>query len=193
MSGPAVFGVVGRSGSGKTSLLELLIPHLTKQGLAVGTVKHTSHGFLADRPGKDSYRLYESGAASVALISHQQLATFTRRSDEASPDVSLDTALASLARGLDVVLVEGFSWEPIPRFVLVPESESPIPEHLSRGEVLGILRIPAKPDGRKPSFSQALVDAITGEIEQQVRQGGTNPPVDSGAGENEADLPTGGR
>jgi len=193
MSEPAVVGVVGRSGSGKTSLLELLISHLTARGLSVGTVKHTSHGFLADRPGKDSYRLYESGAASVALISRQQLATFTRRSDDAGPDVSLDTALASLARGLDVVLVEGFSWEPIPRFVLVPESESPIPEHLSRGEVLGILRIPAKPDGRKPSFSQALVDAITGEIEQRVRHGGTNPPVDSGAGENEADLPTGGR
>jgi molybdopterin-guanine dinucleotide biosynthesis protein B len=192
MSGPAVFGVVGRSGSGKTSLLELLIPHLTKRGLAVGTVKHTSHGFLADRPGKDSYRLYESGAASVALISRQQLATFTRRSDDASPDVSLDTALASLPEGLDLVLVEGFSWEPIPRFVLVPDSESPIPDHLSRGEVLGILRVSAKPDGRKPSFTQALVEAITGEIELRLRQGGASPPVDSGTDESEADLSTGG-
>ena len=192
MSGPAVFGVVGRSGSGKTSLLELLIPHLTRRGLAIGTVKHTSHGFLADRPGKDSYRLYESGAASVALISRQQLATFTRRSDDASPDVSLDTALASLPKGLDVILVEGFSWEPIPRFVLVPDSESPLPDHLSRGEVLGILRVPATPDGLKPSFSQSLVEAITGEIELRLRQGGASPPVDSGTDESEADLSTGG-
>ena len=192
MSGPVVVGVSGRSGSGKTSLLELLIPHLTKRGLSVATVKHTSHGFLADRPGKDSYRLYESGAASVALISRQQLATFTRRSDDASPDVSLDTALASLPKGLDVILVEGFSWEPIPRFVLVPDSESPIPDHLSRGEVLGILRVPATPDGRKPSFTQALVEAITGEIELRLRQGGASPPVDSGTKENEADLSTGG-
>jgi molybdopterin-guanine dinucleotide biosynthesis protein B len=185
-------GIVGRSGSGKTSLLELLIPHLTGRGLAVGTVKHTSHGFLADRPGKDSYRLYESGAASVALISRQQLATFTRRSDDASPDVSLDTALASLPKGLDVVLVEGFSWEPIPRFVLVPDSESPIPDHLSRGEVLGILRVPAKSEGLKPSFTQALVEAITGEIELRLRQGGAIPPVDNGTDESEADLSTGG-
>ena len=192
MSGPAIVGVVGRSGSGKTSLVELLIPRLTARGLAVGAVKHTSHGFLADRPGKDSYRLYESGAASVALISHQQLATFTRRSGEASSEVSLDTALASLPRGLDVVLVEGFSWEPIPRFVVVPDSESPIPEHLSRGEVLGILRVPATPDGLKPSFTQALVEAITGEIELRLRQGGASPPVDSGTDESEADLSTGG-
>ena len=193
MSGPAVFGVVGRSGSGKTSLLELLIPHLTKRGLAIGTVKHTSHGFLADRPGKDSYRLYESGAAAVALISRQQLATFTRRSDDASPDVSLDTALASLPKGLDVVLVEGFSWEPIPRFLLVPDSESPIPEHLSRGEVLGILRVAGKPEGVKPSFTQSLVEAVTGEIELRVRQGNANPPVDNGADGTGADLSTGGR
>ena len=62
---PGVVGLVGRSGSGKTSLLESLIPALTARGLAVGAVKHTSHGFTADRPGKDSYRLYESGAESL--------------------------------------------------------------------------------------------------------------------------------
>ena len=187
----AVIGVVGRSGSGKTSLLELLIAQLTSRGLAVGAVKHTSHGFLADRPGKDSYRLYESGAATVALVSGQQLATFTRRSGDASPDVSIDTALASLPRGLDVVLVEGFSWEPIPRFVLVPDSEPPIPEHLSRGEVLRILRVPAKSDGSKPSFSQALVESLATEIELRVQEGSADPAVDAGADETESDLPTG--
>jgi molybdopterin-guanine dinucleotide biosynthesis protein B len=193
MSGPAIVGVVGRSGSGKTSLVELLIPRLTARGLAVGAVKHTSHGFLADRPGKDSYRLYESGAASVALISHQQLATFTRRSGEASSEVSLDTALASLPRGLDVVLVEGFSWEPIARFVLVPDSESPIPEHLSRGEVLGILRVAPKPEGSKPSFPRPRLEAVADAIEVRVRQGGAHLPVATGVDEAEADLSTGGR
>jgi molybdopterin-guanine dinucleotide biosynthesis protein B len=193
MSRPAVVGVVGRSGSGKTSLLERLIPHLTSRGLAVGAVKHTSHGFLADRPGKDSYRLYESGAASVALISRQQLAVFARRSVGSGPDVSLDAALASLPEGLDVVLVEGFSWEPIPRFVLVPGSESPIPEHVSRGEVLGIVRVPAHADGLKPSFTRSLVEAVTREIELLMRRGGGNLPVDSGPGESEAGLSTGGR
>ena len=169
MSGPAVVSVVGRSGSGKTTLLELLIPELTARGLAVGAVKHTSHGFLADRPGKDSYRLYESGATSVALISGQQLATFTRLGGEASSDASIDTALASLPRGLDLVLVEGFSWEPIPRFVLVPDSEPPIPEHLSHGEVLRVLRVSAKSEGSKPSFPQELVESLASEIELRVR------------------------
>ncbi len=167
-SAKAVIGVVGRSGSGKTSLLELLIPQLTSRGLAVGAVKHTSHGFLADRPGKDSYRLYESGADTVALVSGQQIATFTRRGGDASPDVSIDTALASLPRGLDVVLVEGFSWEPIPRFVLVPDSEPPIPEHLSRGEVLRIVKILPQQEGRKPEFPRTLIDSLADEIARRI-------------------------
>jgi molybdopterin-guanine dinucleotide biosynthesis protein MobB len=193
MTGPAVVGVVGRSGSGKTSLLELLIPCLAARGLAVGAVKHTSHGFLADRPGKDSYRLYESGAASVALISRQQLATFTRRRDETSPGASLAAALASLPGGLDVVLVEGFSWEPIPRFVLVPDSEAPIPEHLARGEVLGILRVTLEPEGSKPSFRKSMIEAVASAIEQRVRKGGANLPMDAGDDGGEADLSTAGR
>ena len=167
-SASPVIGVVGRSGSGKTTLLELLIPELTARGLAVGAVKHTSHGFLADRPGKDSYRLYESGAASVALISGQQLATFTRLGGEASSDASIDTALASLPRGLDLVLVEGFSWEPIPRFVLVPDSEPPIPEHLSHGEVLRVVKIPPQREGEKPEFTRTLIDSLADEITRRV-------------------------
>ena len=79
--GPLVVGFVGPSNVGKTSLLERLIPALAARGLSVAAVKHSSHGFAADRPGKDSHRLYTAGAAAVALISREQLATFTRRDE----------------------------------------------------------------------------------------------------------------
>jgi molybdopterin-guanine dinucleotide biosynthesis protein B len=118
-----VVGVVGRSGAGKTTLLERLVPALLARGVAVACVKHASHGFLADRPGKDSYRLFETGASAVALISREQIATFRRRDGEKGCDVSLADAVDSLPDGLDLILAEGFSWEPIPRIAVVPENE----------------------------------------------------------------------
>jgi molybdopterin-guanine dinucleotide biosynthesis protein B len=179
---PGVVGLVGRSGSGKTSLLESLIPALTARGLAVGAVKHTSHGFAADRPGKDSYRLYESGAEAVALISQQQIACFTRRDSERDAGPRLAAALAALPQGLDLVLAEGFSWEAIPRFVLVPESEDALPNHFEHGEVLGIVRVPRPREGQKPAFPSDLVDSLTDALAHHAgerRRNGTCRPATS--------------
>ncbi|MBW2240588.1 MAG: molybdopterin-guanine dinucleotide biosynthesis protein B [Deltaproteobacteria bacterium] len=159
-----VVGVVGRSGSGKTTLLESLVATLGARGLRVGVVKHASHGFLADRPGKDSYRLYEAGAESVALASAGQLATFTRQAPGPGVDVPLAAALQSLPADLDLVLVEGFSWEPIPRFVIVPVSEQPKREHLAGGEVLLIVHAPPIREGRKPRFPQSLITSIADSL-----------------------------
>jgi molybdopterin-guanine dinucleotide biosynthesis protein B len=155
-----VVGFVGPSGVGKTTLLERLIRALTAQGLAVAAVKHASHGFLADRPGKDSYRLYESGASAVTLISREQTATFTRTEPEAETDVSLARALATLPPGLDLVLAEGFSWEPIPRVVLFCHEEEPAREHVACGEVIERVCVPNPRPGKPPEYSEALIVSL---------------------------------
>jgi len=156
-------GFVGDSDVGKTTLLEQLIPVLAGRGLVVGSVKHASHGFEADRPGKDSQRLYASGVQAVALICDEQIATFTRR-DAARP-ASLRDALATLPRGLDAVLVEGFAWEPIPRIVLVKPGRKPRPAHLGAGPVLRIVVVPEAQPGSKPVFSDELVGEVAAELE----------------------------
>ncbi|MDB4433433.1 molybdopterin-guanine dinucleotide biosynthesis protein B [bacterium] len=172
----AVVGFVGPSGVGKTTLLERLIPVLSRRGLAVGAVKHASHGFLADRPGKDSYRFYDSGAEAVALISRQQVATFTRRESGLAGEVSLAGVLETLPSGLDLVLAEGFSWEPIPRVLLVPEGERPPQEHIEYGEVIGVVRTPFAPRGEKPVFSEALIESIADAVTARARRTrGTRP------------------
>jgi len=56
------FGICGWSGSGKTSLIESVVPHLCKKGLKVAVLKHTDHEIQVDHPGKDSDRLFRSGA-----------------------------------------------------------------------------------------------------------------------------------
>lgn len=162
---PYVVAVLGRSGSGKTTLLERLIPEIARHGLEIGAVKHTSHGFTADRPGKDSYRFYEAGATVVALASREHLAFFHRRTEAPTDEgVPLAEILASLPRSLDVVLVEGFSWEALPRYVIVPGSEKPLEKHLERGEVLRIIEVPVPEAGSPPRLDDALIASLVEEI-----------------------------
>lgn len=154
--GLPVIGVVGRSGVGKTALLELLIAALAERGIAVGAAKHASHGFLADRPGKDSHRLYESGARAVALLSGEQSATFVRRQDAPT----IDTALEALPADLDLVLVEGFSWEPIPRVVVSGPGREPRREGLTGGEVIAVVTVQAYREAGPPCFAEAELEAL---------------------------------
>jgi molybdopterin-guanine dinucleotide biosynthesis protein B len=167
-----VVGFVGPSGVGKTSLVERLVAELTRRGLRVGAVKHSSHGFLADRPGKDSHRLYESGAAAVALISREQIAAFTRSQRGVGEEVALADVLATLPGDLDLVLAEGFSWEPIPRVVLLRDDEEPAPAHVESGEVLEVVSVPNPPYGDKPEYPEALIEMLTHMLEARVREAG---------------------
>ena len=66
---PAVLAVSGVHNSGKTTLLEKLLPVLRSRGLKVGIIKHDGHDFTPDVPGTDSYRLREAGAEGVAVYS----------------------------------------------------------------------------------------------------------------------------
>ena len=51
---PAVLAVSGAHNSGKTTLLEKLLPVLRSRGLKVGIIKHDGHDFTPDVPGTDS-------------------------------------------------------------------------------------------------------------------------------------------
>jgi molybdopterin-guanine dinucleotide biosynthesis protein MobB len=53
---PPIVCIVGESKSGKTALIEKLIPELKSRGYRVATAKHAAHGLAFDKPGKDSWR-----------------------------------------------------------------------------------------------------------------------------------------
>lgn len=66
---PAVLAISGVHNSGKTTLLEKLLPQLRSRGLKVGVIKHDGHDFTPDVPGTDSFRLRQAGAEGVAVFS----------------------------------------------------------------------------------------------------------------------------
>ena len=99
-----VVGIVGRQGSGKTTLIERLIPALKARGLSVSTIKHTHHHrFELEPPGKDSHRHRQAGASEVIIASD---AGWARIASSPHP-ASLHHLLEQL-RPVDIVLVEGF-------------------------------------------------------------------------------------
>lgn len=102
-TGIPVVSIVGKSDSGKTTLLERLIRALTDRGYRVGTVKHHVHDFDIDIPGKDSWRHAKAGAA-VTLVSSPSKLGMVRQMDH---EASLEELLA-LAPDVDILLTEGY-------------------------------------------------------------------------------------
>lgn len=103
---PVVLGVVGRPNSGKTTLIEQLIPEFTRRGLRVGAVKRVAR-FAIDVPGKDSWRHSQAGADAYTVASASKLAFVERRREEAT----LGEIVARYFRGCDVVVCEGYRRE----------------------------------------------------------------------------------
>lgn len=104
------------SGTGKTTLLQQVIPLLKARGIRPGLIKHTHHQMEIDTPGKDSYLLRKAGADQVIVASSQRWALMCE-TPETTLDLSylvsrMDPAL------LDMVLVEGFKDEPVPKIIL---------------------------------------------------------------------------
>jgi molybdopterin-guanine dinucleotide biosynthesis protein B len=109
-----VLGIAARSGTGKTSLIERLIPALIARGLRVGAIKRSHHDFEIDRPGKDSDRMRRAGARQVLLASAHRSALITEGDGRTEPQ--LPALLLQLdPNTLDLVLVEGFRRDPIPK------------------------------------------------------------------------------
>ncbi len=106
---PPVITIVGHSNSGKTTLIEKIIPELKRRGYRVGTIKHTHHGFSMDQKGKDTYRHRAAGADMVLAASPGQIALVKTISE-----TCLDSLLPYF-QDMNIVLVEGFKQDKKPK------------------------------------------------------------------------------
>lgn len=98
-----VVSVVGKSGVGKTTALERIIREIKRRGLRVGTVKHDTHGFDVDKPGKDSWRHARAGSDAVVISGPRKMALI-RQLDAELP---LDD-IVHLMGTVDLVITEGY-------------------------------------------------------------------------------------
>ncbi|RIZ69721.1 MAG: molybdopterin-guanine dinucleotide biosynthesis protein B [Methylococcales bacterium] len=112
-----LLGFVAASGTGKTTLLEHIIPILKQQGVRVGLIKHSHHNFQIDQPGKDSFRLRTAGASPVMLVSTHRRAIITEIVPTQEPRLDEELKLFDQSQ-VDLVLVEGFKAEPFPKVEL---------------------------------------------------------------------------
>jgi len=112
-----VLAISAWSGTGKTTLLKKLIPALCAKGIRPGLIKHTHHNMDVDKPGKDSYELRKAGAAQTMVASNQRWALMTETPDEAPLDLAYLVSRMDHST-LDVVLVEGFKHEAVPKILL---------------------------------------------------------------------------
>ncbi|MBW2146474.1 MAG: molybdopterin-guanine dinucleotide biosynthesis protein B [Deltaproteobacteria bacterium] len=118
-----IVSVVGRSNSGKTTLLEKLIRELTARGHCIGTVKHDVHGFDVDREGKDSWRHKEAGAHTVVLSSPKRLALIR----DVQSDQSLEEIRGRFIRDVDLILSEGYKSDVHPKIEVYRKAAHPEP------------------------------------------------------------------
>ena len=100
---PPLLSVVGKSNSGKTTLLVKLIAEFRQRGFRIGTIKHDVHGFEMDKPGKDSWRHKEAGSLTTIISSPYQIGMVKDVDHDHHPD-----ELLPLLSDMDIVLAEGY-------------------------------------------------------------------------------------
>jgi len=108
MKKPLILSIVGKSDSGKTTLILKLIPELKRRGYRTAVAKHCPAGFDLDIEGKDSWKFTRSGGEGILLTSDRNLALL--RPKESS--VSIKEQLQNYFSDFDIVLMEGYSNEP---------------------------------------------------------------------------------
>ena len=110
-----IVSIVGRSNTGKTTLIEKLIPELKRRGYRVATIKHNIHGFDIDHEGKDSWRHKKAGARMTVIASPHRVAVV----EDVTRDYELEELRDQYIRNVDIVISEGFKANPHPKIEVV--------------------------------------------------------------------------
>jgi molybdopterin-guanine dinucleotide biosynthesis protein B len=167
-----IVSIVGTSDSGKTTLIEKLVPELVRRGYKIATIKHDVHGFEVDREGKDSWRHKQAGAHTVVISSPHKLALIR--------DVDHDAELAELRdkyiQDVDIILSEGFKRNSQPK-IEVSRKERRRELLCTREDNLLAIASNQPVDIGVPCFDLDDARGIVDLIEKKFLKGEKSPPV----------------
>ncbi|MBS9877364.1 bifunctional molybdopterin-guanine dinucleotide biosynthesis adaptor protein MobB/molybdopterin molybdotransferase MoeA [Vibrio alginolyticus] len=163
-----ILGFAAYSGTGKTTLLEALLPKLTEAGLRIGMLKHAHHNFDVDKPGKDSYRLRKAGASQMLIASRNRFALMTETPEAEAEFEFLLTRFDE--DKLDVVLVEGCKNIAFPKIELHREEVGKPWLYPNDENIIAIASDGGELDSELPQMNINDLEAIAQFVIQYVQE-----------------------
>jgi molybdopterin-guanine dinucleotide biosynthesis protein B len=118
---PPIVSIIGKSRSGKTTLIEKLVRELKSRGYRVATIKHTSQKLAFDEPGKDSWRHTQAGSEVTTICSPDKIVLIKPIAREAS----LEEIAHLLGEDYDIILTEGFRQGDAPKIEVHRQEAGP--------------------------------------------------------------------
>lgn len=166
-AGIPVIAIIGRSNSGKTTLVEKLIHIFAGRGMRVAVIKHMHHEFDFDIPGKDTYRHKKAGASTVISASPSRIGMIK----DISRHYSVEDIISRYVSDTDLIIVEGFKGSRLPK-IEVYTRESGEPPLCALGDESIIAVATDDPvDAAIPHFRRDDADAIADFIDSGIIQG----------------------
>ncbi|NLT42735.1 MAG: molybdopterin-guanine dinucleotide biosynthesis protein B [Anaerolineae bacterium] len=152
--------VTGHSNSGKTTLIESLVPVLRRRGYRVGVIKHLGSDLEWDRKGKDTDRFWEAGADALGVLAPDRSLLMWRRTG-AEPE-----PLAA-QMDVDLVLAEGFKRSAHPAIVVTGGRPEVVAELGEGRPVVAVVGTAAA--GVASAYAVGDVEGIADRVEEWLR------------------------
>jgi molybdopterin-guanine dinucleotide biosynthesis protein B len=125
---PPIVSIVGKSKSGKTTLIEKLIRELKSRGYRVATIKHSPQESDFDETGKDSWRHIQAGSEATAVSSVDKIVIIKPTIQEAA----INEVVNLLGEDYDIILAEGFKQGSAPKIEVYRKDSGALIEGLKK-------------------------------------------------------------
>jgi len=118
---PPIISIVGRSKSGKTTLIEKLIVELKSRGYHVATAKHTHRNMTLPESDKDSDRHLKAGSEASLIIDPNGLMMIKPLQQV----LTLEQIAQIIGEDYDLILTEGYKQDDAPKIEVHRKENAP--------------------------------------------------------------------